>query len=870
MPERVIPLATACPRLILDTPTATMCPADPTPAPTPAEGLDDAQVRLRLAAHGPNRFGEAGRRGAFAEAWSQLAAEPMFLLLIAGAALYLALGNRAEGLLLGAFALVTVALALLQHRRSRRALDALRALAAPKARVLRDGVARSVDAAGIVPGDLLLLEEGERVAADARVRDASALALDESLLTGESVPVAKGTDATVHGGTLVVAGNGRAVVTATGAATEAGRIGALMEAQPQLGTPLQRDTARLVRLLALAALAACAAVVALSVARGASWMEAMLSAIALGMAMLPEEFALAMTVFFALGAWRLARQQVLVRRAAAIEALGAATVLAVDKTGTLTENRMGVRAALAMAEAGAAAIAWDARDPAAGEARQPAAVARLLDMAALATRAHTPDPIDRALRALPRVVLPAVTLRGHEEPVADGHPMYLVQWALPDGPVTACKGAAEAVLARCAVDDVQRDTWTRHAADLAAQGWRVLGVAGAQGQAGDGARLAWLGLVAFEDPLRRGVPEAVREARAAGIEVKLITGDAPQTALAIARQAGIGDGTTALLGCGLDALDDTALAVEVGRHAVFARVSAAHKLRLVRALQAGGAVVAMTGDGANDAPALRAADIGIAMGARGTDVAREAADLVLLDDDFQHLVQAVSQGRRIVDNLRKVMLYILAIHVPIAGLALLPLLLGLPPMLVPTHVALTEMVIDPMCTLGYESLPAEPGHMRRRPRPLAEPLVGRSLILQGLAQGGLLLAACLTVYVVALGDGASVEAARFPAFAALCAGNLALALVNASRVGAMRRIAWPYAAIAAATTATLILCITVAPLRALFAFAWSGWTPLGTALAAGLLATLPWELAKRQRSRSRADGASGTPLDDGPRSVRGR
>lgn len=811
-----------------------------TAASTDPPGLDEAQARERLAQHGPNTFGEARPRSGLGEAWSQLATEPMFLLLLAAAALYLVLGSLAEGLLLGLFALVTVSLVLLQHRRSRKALDALRALAAPQARVLRAGMSRRLPAAQVVPGDVLLLEEGERVAADARVLRSSPLALDESLLTGESMPVVKAVAQPLFGGTLVVAGHGMAEVTATGAATEAGRIGALMVQQEPLRTRLQRDTARLVRTLGVIALAASAAIVVLGVARGASWLEAALSAIALAMAMMPEEFALAMTVFFAIGAWRLAQQQVLVRRAAAIETLGAATVLAVDKTGTLTENRMRLRAALAAGPTGP--VSWDAAAPATDDG---AVVQALLHGARLASREHTPDPLDRALCAQPSQPLPPASLRVHEEPVADGRPMYLARWALPEGSVTACKGAAEAVLARCALDDDARLAWQQHAAGLAARGWRVLGVAGGHG---DASTLTWLGLVAFEDPLRASVPAAVRQAHEAGIAVKLITGDAPQTALAIAREAGIVDDRgVAVLGREIEAMDDAALAHAAQQGAVFARVSPAHKLRLVRALQARGEVVAMTGDGVNDAPALRAADIGIAMGARGTDVAREAAALVLQDDDFGRLVQAVSQGRRIFDNLRKVMLYIVAIHVPIAGLALLPLLLGLPPLLLPAHVALTEMVIDPMCTLGYESLPAERDHMRRPPRPLTERLLGRRWIALGLAQGTLLLACCFGVFVLALRSGHGSEAARFLAFAALTAGNLLLALVNASRQTATgHRVARAFGWIALAATAALALCVGVPALRALFGFAWPGWGALSMAIGAGALGALPWEWAKRR------------------------
>jgi P-type Ca2+ transporter type 2C len=806
-----------------------------------ARGLDPSEVLARRAQHGPNTLPEPEGSGVLAQAWRQLVTEPMFLLLLAAAALYLLLGSRAEGLLLGAFTLITVTLVLVQNQRSRKALDALRALAAPQARVLRGGVALQCPAADVVPGDALLLEEGERIAADALLRSATMLTVDESLLTGESLPVTKETSQAVFGGTLVVAGHGLAEVTATGVHSQAGRIGALLNQLDDTPTRLQRDTARLVRVLGALAAVVSVGIVLLGVARGQAWIDAVLSAIALAMALLPEEFALAMTVFFVIGAWRLAQQRVLVRRSAAIETLGAATVLAVDKTGTLTENRMRLRRAVA------AQGVWDAT---ANEAPAPA-VQALLQSAWLATRENTPDPMDRALRAVPGLPVRDAAQRLQEWPLAEGRPMVSAVWREGDGSARAStKGAAESVLALCRLPDAAQREWQQRAAELASQGWRVLGVATAANVIGDDMNawpFEWLGLLAFEDPLRASVPAAVKLAREAGIGVKMITGDAPQTALAVAREAGIATDGAALLGAEIDAMDDSALALAVRNTNVFARVSPTHKLRLVRAMQAGGDVVAMTGDGVNDAPALRAAHIGIGMGARGTDVAREAAALVLQDDDFGHIVQAVSQGRRIFDNLRKVMLYIVAIHVPIAGLALLPLLFGLPPLLLPAHVALTEMVIDPMCTLGYEGLRAEGQHMRQPPRPLSEPLIGRAQLLLGLMQGALLLAVCFAVYALALQQGLATEAARFIAFVAMTAGNLTLALIDTTQQPLSRggSVARPFVWITLAAVAALGLCVAVPPLRSLFGFAWPGAAELGLAVLAGVLGTAWWDLAKR-------------------------
>jgi P-type Ca2+ transporter type 2C len=398
--------------------------------PEAPSGLSPSEVLVRRAQHGPNTLPQPAGSGVLAQAWKQLVTEPVFLLLLAAAALYLLLGSRAEGLLLGTFALVTVALVLVQNQRSRKALDALRAMAAPQARVLRGGVALQCPAADVVPGDVLLLEEGERVAADAMLQSATMLAVDESLLTGESLPVAKNSPQALFGRTLVVGGHGVAEVTATGVHSQAGRIGALLNQLDDTPTRLQRDTARLVRVLGVLAAVVSVGVVLLSVARGSTWIDAVLSAIALAMALLPEEFALAMTVFFVIGAWRLAQQRVLVRRSAAIETLGAATVLAVDKTGTLTENRMRLRRAVA------AQGSWDAT---ASDARAPE-VQALLQGAWLATRENTPDPMDRALRALPRVPARDAVQRLQEWPVVAGRPMYCAAWREADGSARVHQG----------------------------------------------------------------------------------------------------------------------------------------------------------------------------------------------------------------------------------------------------------------------------------------------------------------------------------------------------------------------------------------------------------------------------------------------
>jgi Ca2+-transporting ATPase len=823
--------------------------------PETLHGLDEQEAQQRLRTHGPNEIRDRERKSLGATLAS-IVTEPMFGLLLAAATVYLLIGDLGEGLLLAAFAVATVGLVIAQERRSQRALDALRELAAPQVRVLRGGQLRRIPARELVPGDLFLLAEGERVAADAQLRQASALEVDESLLTGESVPVAKhaaqpglaptelpsdeaAAATAAWAGTLVVAGHALAEVVATGARTQVGRIGASLAAIVPEPSPLQRQLKRLVRLFGAVAIAAAAALALWYGLRNGQWLQGLLSALALGMAMLPEEFPMVLSVVLALGAWRLAREQVLSRQPAAVEALGAATFLCVDKTGTLTENRMRL-----------ARLVTDALDHriTPGEAL-PEPVHRLLETAMLASRRGSPDPIDRAL------------LEHGDAALADTghlHPLWLLEREYPlsaellamsqawtdEAGVrhVAAKGAPEAVLDLCHADAAQREAVMRSVQQLAAQGLRVLAVAegtytgqAAAAQAHD-VSFSWLGLLGFRDPLRESVPAAVAQARAAGIAVAMITGDHAATALAIAREAGLDTAAGALRGADLDTLDDAALAQAVRTVRVYARVSPAHKLRLVQALQRNGETVAMTGDGVNDAPALKAAHIGIAMGVRGTDVAREAAGLVLLEEDFGRIVGGVRMGRRIFDNLRRVMTYITAIHVPIAGLALLPVLFGLPPLLLPAHVVLTEMVIDPVCSLAFEGAPEDPRVMQRPPRPREGSLLGGTLLVTGLIQGSCLLVATLAIYVLALQGGRTEDVARTLAVLGLTAGNLLLVAVNASAGLGWRALFAPgtraFWWVAAAAVTALSLALAVPAARELLRFALPGWADLAAALAA--------------------------------------
>ena len=752
----------------------------------------------------------------------------MFLLLVAASAIYLVLGDVHEALVLVASLVVVISISVAQERKAERALEALRDLSSPRALVVRDGERRRIAGREVVRGDLLLLAEGDRVPADARLLEAVELTLDESLLTGESLAVEKQAGEPVFSGTLVVKGHGRAHATATGPRSELGRIGASLARLEQGRTSLERETARLVRLVAAFALAFCLAMVlAYGLLRG-DWLGGVLAGVTLAMAILPEEFPVVLTVFLALGAWRISRQGVLTRRMPAIEMLGAATVLCVDKTGTLTENRISV------VETGQAVV----------------------DVAALACELDAFDPMEKAIVSSASPELLRIRERWRLErdyPFSDRFLAVCHAWVSPDGRKrVALKGAPETVLALCGASE--RLPLARSSSE---KGRRVLAVAEADwsGEPLDdpaGYPFRFAGLLQLADPLRATVPEAVAQCRRAGIRVVMITGDFPGTALHIAGQAGIPN-DRALSGDRIAAMQDAELTRAVRDVHVFARVRPEQKLRLVEALRAAGEVVAMTGDGVNDAPALKAADIGIAMGARGTDVAREAAALVLVEDDFGSIVHTVRLGRRIYENIRNAMRYLVSVHVPIAGMSFVPLLLGGPLFLLPVHVVFLEFVIDPACTLVFEAEDSDEDAMERPPRAREERLFDLRMLAGSLGLGLAMLAPVLAAYGWMIASGRPDGEARAVGFAAIVLGNLALLFSTRSRSRTvLETLRAPNSALWAITLgalAALAASIYVPPLASLFRFSPLGGAQLALALGAGVAGVLAqelWKLAQRR------------------------
>jgi len=767
-------------------------------------GLTEAEARRRLLQEGPNELSASKPRGLATIAF-EVIREPMFLLLVACGAIYLALGDIREAMMLLGFVFVIMGITFYQERKTERALEALRDLSSPRALVVRDGVEKRIAGRDVVRGDILVLSEGDRVPADAVVLSCSYMSVDESLLTGESVPVRKapwheaakresaGTDrpggddqALVYSGTLVVQGKGLAEVCAIGMQTELGRIGKALQSVTVEKTRLSVEVSQLVRNVAILAVSFCVAVVLIYGLTRQDWLQGFLAGITLAMALMPEEFPVVLTIFLALGAWRISKNNVLTRRVPAVETLGAATALCVDKTGTLTQNCMTVRRILANGRD--YTVDYASKEP------LPEAFHEIVEYSILASQIDPFDPMEKAFKQLGERYLHDTEhlhvnwVLEQEYPLSRELLAMSHVWRAPDSDefATAAKGAPEAIADLCHFDEGQQAAMTADVKILARDGLRVLGVAKAHfrrktmpGEQHD-FEFEYLGLIGFEDPVRPAVPNAVRECHAAGIRVIMITGDYPETALCIARQIGLHSADECITGAELDNMDDAALRERIRTAHIFARVVPEQKLRLVNALKANGEIVAMTGDGVNDAPALKSADIGIAMGGRGTDVAREAAGLVLLDDDFSSIVQAVRLGRRIFDNLRKAMVYILAVHVPIAGLSLIPVLFKWPLVLYPVHIVFLELIIDPACSIAFEAEPEEEGVMRRPPRNPSALLFGRASVVLGLMQGISVLVIVLAVFAAARYRGHSAEDARTLTFATLIVGNLGLILTNRS------------------------------------------------------------------------------------------
>jgi P-type Ca2+ transporter type 2C len=831
-------------------------------------GLTSTEAAQRLKEEGYNELPSAKSKSVFRIAF-EVMKEPMFLLLIACGIIYMVLGDVQEALILLFFVFVIIGITFYQEKKTERTLEALRDLSSPRALVIRDGAEKRIAGREVVRGDCLILNEGDRVPADAIVLSATDFSVDESLLTGESVAVRKAEGETteemgrpggddlpyIYSGTLVVKGQAVALVKGIGLQTEMGKIGKSLSEVESESTPLQKETRRLVKNIAIIGGSISLLIVVIFGLTRGDWLNGFLAGITLGMAILPEEFPVVLTIFLALGAWRIAQEQVLTRRTPAIETMGATTVLCVDKTGTLTLNRMSV------AKTYAHGRFLDITDKTPDQL--PENFHELIEYSILASEINATDPMEKAFKDLGQKYL-GQTEHIHADWQLVGDYNLTRQllalshvWKSPSGAdfVIASKGAPEAVADLCHFNKAQMDELAENISKMASEGLRVLGVAKAHfkeinlPEKQHDFNFEFIGLVGLADPIRPSVPAAIKECYTAGIRVCMITGDYPVTAQAIARQVGLTPIERYITGPEIDKMDDAELQKHIRSVSIFARVMPEHKLRIVNALKANGEITAMTGDGVNDAPALKSANIGIAMGGRGTDVAREAAALVLLDDDFSSIVKANRLGRRIFDNLRKAMAYILAVHVPIVGMSFLPVLLQQPLVLFPVHIVFLELIIDPACTLIFEAEKAEKNVMNRPPRDPKQNLFNRSTLILSLLQGAIVLLVTFAVYWFSLEVWHLAEKElRALTYITLIFSNLFLIISNRSWTQSWiatfrsrnRALNW----VVAGAVVFLVLILTVPPLRNLFSFSALNVGEIALSFGAALLSVAWFEIYK--------------------------
>lgn len=834
-------------------------------------GLSVQEAQKRLTEEGPNELPSQDVRGIF-DIVKDVIREPMFLLLVGAGSIYFVLGDFEEGALLLSFVLVIIGITVYQERKTERALEALRNLSSPRALVIRDGGLVRIAGREVVRGDLIFLNEGDRVPADALLSASTNLSVDESLLTGESVPVRKlppvgspgerkpgGDDQPwLYSGTLIVQGQGVAEVVTTGVHTEMGKIGRALQSVEQEETRLHVETSHIVRSIALIGLFLFViVVVAYGVTRG-DWLQGLLAGITLAMAILPEEFPVVLTVFLALGAWRLSKIHVLARHVPAIETLGATTVLCVDKTGTLTLNQMTV--AKCAADSSSSSCTPVPGTP------LPEPFHELLEYAILSCKKDPFDPMEHALLRIGSDSLSGTEHIHQDWELLQEYPLSRELLAMSnvwrsktgDEYIIAVKGAPEAIFDLCHLDSDRIASLTREVEQLAADGLRVLGVAKAYFQAGELPdnqhvfAFSYLGLIGFADPVRPDAAAAVRECQTAGIRVAMITGDYPATARNIALQIGLPVTDNILTGPELDTMAEEIRDTAIRSTAVFARVIPEQKLQIVESLKSGGEIVAMTGDGVNDAPALKAAHIGIAMGGRGTDVAREASSLVLLDDNFASIVAGVRMGRRIYENLKKAMAYIISVHVPIAGMSLLPVIFGWPLILLPIQIVFLELIIDPSCSVVFEAEQEESGIMQKPPRRPEDHMLDRPTVAIALAQGFVTFGIVLAVYLYGMMTGLSDDQLRAVTFVTIVVANIALISTNRSWsesiIATFRKPNPAFWWVTGGAIFFLALVLLVPGLQALFGFAPVPPEYLLLGVIGGILTVVWFELFKLVRA----------------------
>jgi Ca2+-transporting ATPase len=824
-------------------------------------GLSAEEVAASAARYGHNRLPRK-REWPLLRALRDLAKEPMVILLLVAAAIYFVSGDTGDGLFMVAAIILVSAISIYQESRSRSALKALHALTAPACKLIRGGEELEFPAEEIVIGDIVISEEGTVIPADGEILRCNDFSVNESLLTGESLPVFKSAAAPgnhVFQGTQVASGLAIFRVTAIGANTRLGKIGESLASVKEEPTPLQVQVTHFVKRMAAAGLLVFVAVWAIHFYQSRDALHSLLHSLTLAMSILPEEIPVAFATFMAIGAWRLMKRGIIVKQTRTVETLGSATVICTDKTGTLTTNQMTL-AAVYLYPQGRILEAGSFHHPEAQE---------LVQWAMWASEPIPFDPMEKALHEA-YAKLTAEDLRPqyrllHEYPISGRPPMMTHVFENESGhQIIAAKGAPEALLRVSELNADEQEQVERAVGRLSQKGYRVLGVGTAswEGDAFPGEQqqisFRFHGLVAFQDPPRENVPGVLQSFYQAGIQVKIITGDNAETTRTIAEQVGFRGAEKAISGDALMRLSEAELKEVVGQKQVYVRMFPEAKLRIIRALQARGEVVAMTGDGVNDGPALRAAHIGIAMGKRGAEVARQASSLILTHDDLGEMVTAIAMGRRIYNNLKKAIRYIISIHIPIVLTVFLPLALGwaYPAIFTPVHIIFLELIMGPTCSIIYENEPAEKNLLYQPPRPFTTTFFNARELGVSILQGLVITIATLGMYQWGVQTGAGEDATRTLVFLTLISANIFLTLVNRSFFDSLLttiRYRNPLVPAIIAVTVLLTGALLLVPsLARFFSFAPVSLSGALMALAAGMLSTVWYEAVKAVHRRGRS------------------
>jgi Ca2+-transporting ATPase len=826
-------------------------------------GLSEHEANERLKRDGYNELEGEKKKTIFAII-KNVVFEPIFILLISCGVIYLFLGDFTEAMLLMVSIFIVIGITLYQENKTENAVEALRDLSSPRALVYRGGVEKRIAGREVVEGDLIVLTEGDRVPADCVIVDSTNLKVDESLLTGESVAVTKSPAKDIneefaqaggdglpfaYSGTLVVTGVGIAIVRRIGMQTEMGKIGKSLKELKQEKSLLEKETDSITKKFTIVAVVLFFVIVLGYIAIYGDFIQSLLTGITLSMSILPEEFPVVLTVFLALGAWRMSKKKVLTRKNTAIQSLGSTTVLCSDKTGTITLNKMTLKGVYSNNE-----FLWLSND-----LGIPSQFHETIEYGVLASQKEPFDPMEKALVEVGNTKL-GDTHHIHknwhmlrEYSISRELLAVTYAWTTTNkDTVVAAKGAPESIISLCHLKEKEKNEILEKTAEFSKEGLRVIGVAKATAKKLPDDQhdfdFEFVGLLGFEDPIRPGIQNAVKDCYEAGIRVIMITGDYSGTATNIAKQIGLENPHEHLTGHHLTTMTDGELREAIKKVNVFARITPEQKLRIVQALKANGEIVAMTGDGVNDAPALKAAHIGIAMGQRGTDVAREASSIVITDDDFVSIVNGIRMGRKIFDNIRKAMAYVLAVHIPIAGTAIISIILHLPLMFLPVHVLFLELIIDPACSMAFEAQAEEKNVMKRKPRDPKEKIFNNKTIFISALQGLMVLVVTLSVFYLEYTITGNENYARAMGFSVLILSNLFLIMANmswsAQIISSLKEKNSFLWVIVIGAIVVLFSALTVPILQEAFRFSPITLSDMGLALILGFFSIMWFEILK--------------------------